>query len=81
MGFKLTKNQKKSIKGIFSKAVIIVVFYINWRFGHEVIEVFRETGVEPATLIEYWFKFSIFEMVCLAGIKITKTMKNGGDTL
>lgn len=81
MGVNLTKQQKKRLKGIFSKAVIIVVFYINWRFGHEILDVFRETGAEPTELIRCWFKFSIIEMACLAGIKIAKTIKNGGETL
>lgn len=73
------KKKKKCRKGLFSKFLIIFIVLINLIFTYAVLDVFREVGSEPSTLIVSFFGFTTGELWMLASIK-KKKVKSSPET-
>lgn len=61
----------------FSSLVVILVIALNVWFAREVIELVRDSGIEPTVLITAFFAFTTGELWCLTDIKRRKIDKKG----
>lgn len=61
---------KKTLK--FSKVIVMLIIYLNIRFTIEILELVRETQVEPSALIAAWFGFTTIELWSLSNITKVK---------
>ncbi|MFA5628536.1 MAG: hypothetical protein WC965_13840 [Thiohalomonadaceae bacterium] len=62
----------------FSKLIVALVILLNIVFTVVVLSIFKNTGVEPSTLIAAFFGFTTAELWALAFIKRGET-KYGED--
>ena len=63
----------------FSKFIVAFVITANCLFALAVLYIFWRTQDEPATLIKYWYLFTGTELLALAGVKVTKTVKDNNN--
>ena len=64
------------MKKSFSKAVIISLIVLTIAFTGTILYLMAEGREEPETLVKYWFSGFMSEMIALAGIKVTKVIRN-----
>ena len=75
----LEMHPKKKKRGKYSKFWVSVIIVLNVLFSIMVFKVFEETGAEPVTLVQEFFKFTRIELGILAGLKTVKIVKNIRD--
>ena len=63
----------------FSSVIVILVLGLNIWFTEEVLQLIRDTSIEPTTLIPAFFGFTTVELWCLKDIKKTKVKKGGEE--
>lgn len=66
------KKRSKKKKGKYSKVVVGLILLISILFVTAILTIFYTTGLEPTTLIKYFFVFVIGELWLVAGIKKKK---------
>lgn len=66
------KKKKSKKKGKYSKVVVGLILAISILFVAAILTIFYTTGLEPTTLIKYFFVFVIGELWLVAGIKKKK---------
>lgn len=64
-------------KGIYSKAIVLLVITLNVWFTDRVLKAFEIVGTEPVALIGAWFTFTVGELFMLSSIKKAKEKKKG----
>ena len=65
----------------YSKRIVILVIMLNVVFTAGVFFMSWSGSEIPDSLIEAWFLFTGTELLALAGIKITETIKTSSDIL
>ncbi len=65
----------------YSKRIVILVITLNVIFTVACFFMLWSGSEVPDTLIEAWFMFTGTELMALAGIKITETIKTPSDIL
>lgn len=73
------KKKSKKKKGKYSKIVVGLILAISILFVAAILTIFYITGLEPTTLIKYFFVFVIGELWLVAGIKKKKINQHEGD--
>ncbi len=59
----------------YSKIIVLLIIVLVVAFSKIVLDIFRETGVEPSTLIVAFFGFATGELMLMAAIKRKKIDK------
>lgn len=77
---KAKNNNKKKLKGLFMKLIIVFMFCYITHFTYTVLDIFRETGAEPTALVGAVFLFCGWESGCLSKIKVNKDKRKDRDT-
>ena len=65
----------------YSKRIVILVIALNVIFTAACFFMFWSGSDVSDTLIEAWFMFTGSELLALAGIKITETIKTPSDVM
>jgi hypothetical protein len=72
----MKNKEKKKVSNIM--LVIVCMMIILYTAANFILQYYTQVEVSP-TLTKYWFGFWSAEVIALAGIKISKVIKNKDD--
>ena len=76
---KIKAQKTKNRKGLFTKALILLIFAYLFYFTERILSIFEKTGVEPVVLIGAVFGILGLECGVMGWIKNTKVKNSKGE--